>query len=48
MTKQEREKKIEQVEGFIFMIHMADRWTKQDRENLAELEEELKKLKKEG
>lgn len=44
MTTMELKEKIEDVEERIFLIHMVDFWTSEDRDLLFSLEKELRKL----
>lgn len=46
MTKVEREKRIEELTNRLFLIHMVDRWTNEDREIMRKIEKELAELKK--
>jgi len=45
MTRQEIEKRLERNKKYQFFIHMSDRWTEKDREDLKALEKEEKELK---
>ena len=47
MTKQEIEKRIEEIEDRIWWINMADRYTYEDRQILNKLYKELRKLREE-
>lgn len=44
MTTMELKEKIEDVEKRIFLIHMVDFWTSEDRSLLLSLEKELREL----
>lgn len=44
MTTIELKEKIEDVEERIFLIHMVDFWTSEDRSLLCSLEKELREL----
>lgn len=44
MTTMELKEKIEDVEERIFLIHMVDFWTSEDRSLLLSLEKELREL----
>lgn len=44
MTTVELEEKIKSIEERIFLIHMIDFWTSEDRSLLLSLEKELEKL----
>ena len=44
MTTIELKEKIEDIEERIFLIHMVDFWTSEDRSLLLSLEKELRKL----
>lgn len=46
MTKVEKEKRIEELTNRLFLIHMVDRWTNEDREIMRKIEKELAELKK--
>ena len=46
MTRVAREKRIKELEYREFMVCMVDRWTQEDRKNLAEIRRELAELKK--
>ena len=47
MTTIELKEKIENVEERIFLIHMVDFWTSEDRSLLRSLEKELRELNNE-
>lgn len=48
MTKAEREARIKELEKRIFFLQMKDFWSIEDSRTVAELEEEIRKLEKEG
>jgi len=45
MTREAREKRIKELECREFMVCMVDRWTEEDRKNLAKIRRELAELK---
>ena len=45
MTRQEIEKKIEELENRQFMLNMVDRWTNEQRRLAWEISDEIRNLK---
>ena len=46
MSKREKEKRIEEIKDRLFVMNMKDRWSRDDREFVEKLENELFNLQK--
>lgn len=46
MSKREKEKRIEEIKDRLFVMNMKDRWSRDDREFVERLENELFNLQK--
>ncbi len=44
-TREEMNKRLEQLETRAFYINMVDHWTREDRDMLAQVEKEIKEIK---